>query len=331
MEKRNSYFITGATGFIGANLSLNLANSGHEVHALCRSETKAKMLSHQNIKIIQGDLMDSASLEMGMKNCAYVFHLAAFAKVWSKDPSMFTKINVEGTTNVLEAARKTNIQRVVVTSTAGIFGPSFGSPVHEQTERKIDFFNEYEETKWMAEEEVMRYVQEGMEIILVYPTRVYGPGQMSASNSVTKLIQMYAQGKWRFNPGNGKSVGNYVYIDDVISGHLLAMYSGAPGEKYILGGENASYNDLFDTLAQATGKKLSLFKIPLYLMWFFAWIQLMMAKLFGRPPLITPKWIRKYHYDTLVSSDKAIQQLNYKITSLKQGIEKTLQWLQKKS
>ena len=329
MADHNTYFITGATGFIGANLSLYLANSGHKVHALCRSDTKAKMLSHKNIKIIKGDLLDLASMEKGMENCEYVFHLAAFAKVWSKDVSLYTKINVDGTTNVLKTARKTNIQRVVVTSTAGIFGPSFGNPVNERTERQIDFFNEYEETKWMAEQEVIRYFKEGLEIVLVYPTRVYGPGQMSASNSVTKLIQMYSQGKWHIVPGNGKSIGNYVYIDDVISGHQLAAHFGVPGEKYILGGENASYNEFFDNLIEVTGRKYSLYKLPLYLMWFFAWIQLMMAVLFGRSPLITPKWVRKYNYDTQVSSDKAIQEINYKITSLKQGIEKTLQWIQK--
>src|SRR6476469_3271133 len=110
-------FITGATGYIGNNLAKRLASEGHIVHALCRSANKSLLLQHSNIKIFDGDISDVASVEKAMQGCEQVYHLAAYARVWAKDPSVFFKLNVEGTKHVLEAARKLVINDIVFTST----------------------------------------------------------------------------------------------------------------------------------------------------------------------------------------------------------------------
>lgn len=319
-------FITGATGFIGEHLALRLATEGHRIVALVRTPEKAAKLNHPNISIVMGDLFNIQALEEGMKNVGEVYHLAAFAKVWAKDDS-FKRVNVDGTINVLEVAKKQDVARIVITSTAGVIGPSVAGPATEENERAVDFFNDYERTKFEAEEKTKEFVAQGMHIVTVNPTRVFGPGELSVSNSVTTLIKQYAQGKWRVMPADGKSSGNYVFIDDVVNGHILAMAKGVAGERYILGGEDASYEELFATIAECTGKRYRLIKIPYGLLMLVARIQMLMAGVFGLEPTITPGWVRKFLYHWSVSSRKAQKELGYTITPLKESIQKTLDWL----
>ena len=240
--------VTGATGFIGINLCKELVNRGFKVNALYRSIDKANYLNNKNINLYRGDVTDPKSLEEAMLNCDYVFHLAAYAQVWAKDSQMFHSINYTGTLNILNIALKVGVKKIVVTSTAGVFGPSEGRVINEETRRKVDYFSLYERTKADAERLILERAAQGINVVIVNPTRVYGPGLLSTSNGVTRLIRLYIKGRFRFLPGSGNSIGNYVFIDDVVNGHLLALEYGKAGEKYILGGENVSYIDFFLSL-----------------------------------------------------------------------------------
>lgn len=326
MSKR--IFITGATGFIGRKLAHKLADEGNEVVALIRSRSKAAALQHERISFVEGDLFSIEALNEGMTGCDEVYHLAAFASVWAKGDT-FKTVNIDGTLNILDAAKKQGVGRIVVTSTAGVIGPAVDGPVNEETPRQVDFFTEYESTKYESELKIKEYAAEGLHVVIVNPTRVYGPGPLNVSNSVTKLVKQYIEGKWKFIPGDGLSTGNYVFVDDVINGHILAMAKGRSGERYLLGGEDATYFDLFDTIAEIGGKKYKLYKMPLGLMLAFGKIQLFLAENFGRQPMITPGWVRKYLYKWSVSSAKAEKELGYEITSLRSGIEQTVDWLRK--
>ena len=327
MSKR--IFITGATGFIGRKLAHKLADEGNEVVALIRSKSKAGALQHERISLVEGDLFSNEALESGMTGCQEVYHLAAFASVWAKGDT-FKTVNIDGTLNILDAAKKAGVDKIVVTSTAGVIGPAVNDqPVNEDTPRQVDFFTEYDSTKYESELKIKEYVSRGQHVVIVNPTRVYGPGPLNVSNSVTKLVKQYIEGKWKFIPGDGLSTGNYVYVDDVINGHILAMAHGRAGERYLLGGEDATYFDLFDTIANIGGKKYKLYKMPLGVMLTFGKLQLFLAEKFGRQPMITPGWVRKYNYRWMVSSAKAEKELQYEITSLKSGIEKTVEWLRK--
>lgn len=319
-------FITGSTGFIGRKLTMKLADEGHEVVALIRSKSKAKDLQHERVSFVEGDLFAHEALENGMKGCDEVYHLAAFASVWAKDDT-FKTVNIDGTLNVLSAAKKQGVGKVVVTSTAGVIGPAIDGPVNEDTPRQVDFFTDYESTKYESELKIKECVANGQHVVIVNPTRVYGPGPLNVSNSVTKLVKQYIEGKWKFIPGDGLSTGNYVYVDDVINGHILAMKNGRAGERYLLGGDDATYFELFDTIAEIGGKKYKLYKMPLGVLLAFGKIQLFMAEKFGRQPMITPGWVRKYLYKWSVSSAKAQSELGYEVTSLKQGIQNTVDWL----
>ena len=324
MSKR--IFITGGTGFIGQKLAKNLADEGNEVVALIRSKNKAQDLIHDNISLIEGDLFSIDALNAGMEGCDEVYHLAAFASVWAKDDT-FEKVNINGTLNILDAAKARGVKKTLVTSTAGVIGPAIDGPVNEDTPRKVDFFTPYESSKYESELKIKEYVQKGQDVVIVNPTRVYGPGPLNVSNSVTKLVKQYIEGKWKFMPGNGMSTGNYVYVEDVINGHKLAMQTGRAGERYLLGGEDATYHELFDTIADIGGQKHKLYKMPLGVMLTFGKVQLFMAENFGRQPMITPGWVRKYLYEWRVSSEKAQKELGYQVTPLKQGIQETVNWL----
>ncbi|MEZ4984075.1 MAG: SDR family oxidoreductase [Saprospiraceae bacterium] len=321
-------FITGGTGFIGGLLCNRLADQGYEVTALVRSPQKATRLQHPNITLVQGDLDDTLLMEQAMKGASAVFHIAALAGVWASE-NLFEQVNVIGTKNVLDAAQKAGVAKIIATSTAGVMGPATHGPVHEETPRSIDFFSDYERTKHQAEILMQQYAQAGQHIVIVNPTRVYGPGPLNVSNAATKLIDQYRKGQWRFLPGDGHSVGNYVFVEDVVNGHLLAWKHGRSGERYLLGGEDATYREFFDNIAVLNGKGYRLFPLPLAIMLGFSYLQLWLATYAGREPLITPGWVRKYNYHWSVSNEKARRELGYVATPLKIGIQKTLDWLKR--
>jgi len=317
------YFVTGASGYIGAHLVKSLVSKGHEVHALCRSEKKASALPEES-KVFYGDILEEEKIRKGMEGCDYVFHLAAFAKVWAKDSGRFYSINVTGTRLVLEAAKELDIKRVVVVSTAGVYGASFDGLIDEDFVRRKDFFNEYEGSKTLAESWVKDYVSEGLDVVIVSPTRVYGPYLSGKPDSVSLMIEKYVTGKWRFLPGPPDRIGNYVYVEDVVKGMELALKKGKRGRTYILGGENHSYHEFFRILSDVSGIRRKMFQIPITVSYIFAWIQLQSARLFGVEPLITPKWVPKAKYHWAVSSARAEKELGYQITSLSEGISKTV-------
>ena len=321
------YFVTGATGFIGERLVQRLVGRGDTVHALYRSEAKAAAIVHPLVRLFKGDITDVASLERGMTGCDGVFHAAAYAKVWAKDPSTYRRLNLDATRTILDLARRLGGPKVVFTSTGGVIGPSSGGAADEKTVRTVPFFNDYERTKAAAEEVARGFAALGQDVVIVNPTRVFGPGLISESNSVTRMIKLYRTGRFRILPGNGRSVGNYVFIDDVVDGHILAMEKGRSGERYILGGPNVSYLEFFAELAKITGRSRRMVRLPLPVMLAASGAMHLFARWFGIPPLITPEWVRKYLYDWVLSSDKAVRELGYHMTPLAEAFRKTVAWL----
>jgi nucleoside-diphosphate-sugar epimerase len=321
--------VTGATGYIGQKLAFELVNQGNTVHALIRDTSKAqRLLNHPEIKLFEGDIMDETSIQNAVQGCKQVYHLAALASVWHKNPNVFNRINVEGLKNVLEVCLGVGVKDILFTSTAGVVGESKdGKPVAELTNPSPKLETLYEKSKVEAECLVKAYCSKGIRGIIVNPSRVYGPGLLTESNGFTRLLKMYISGKWKIKPGNGNSIGNYVYIDDVVRGLIVAMAIASPAERYLLGGINSSYNEFFALVDQLTSVKRKLIAFPLPLMLFVSRVQLLLAKLFGKQPLITPPFVRKYNKHWIVSSAKAEKELGYTITPLSEGIEKTINWL----
>lgn len=323
-------FITGATGFIGAHLAQRLLEQGHRLKALCRQTSETSHLRHPHVELVQTDLLEPDRLVQAMKGCTQAYHLAALAKANVKDPQQYYNINVTGTMNVLKAARTAGVKRVVLTSTGGVAGPSHGVPVDEEMPRREGFFTAYESSKWLAEEEARAFAAQGHpEVVICSPCRVYGPGFLNDSNAATLLIKRYLEGTWRFLPGNGDGSGSYVFVEDVAKGLLLAMEHGRNGEKYYLGGENVTYRDFFEAIAEAAGeaRKEFMVPVPINVMVGAVWAQQKVAEAIGSQPKLTPRWARKYSYDWAVSSAKAANELNYHPQSLREGLTKTIAWL----
>ena len=320
--------VTGATGYVGQRLVSKLLDMGHIVHVLCRQKPDGALPDHERLAVFGGDLLKSASIESAMAGCDQVYHVAAYARAWAKDPQTYFKINVQGTVNVLEAAIKSGVKKVVYTSTGATFGTSNGSPMSEDAVRMFDFFTEYESSKFMAEEKVQHYVRRGLNVSIVHPVRVYGPGLWTESNIISMMIKSYVEGNWHVIPGNGQALGCFSYIDDVVKGHILAMEKGRPGEKYILGGANLNFNQFFDLLKRLTDKHFLLIHIPLPLLMLFGWKEEFFSKWFGKEPLITRKWINKYRYNLDCSCEKAVKELGYTVTPFEEGIRNTLLWIE---
>jgi len=325
------YFITGANGFIGTALCQRLVRDGNQVVAYIRSPEKAVELLHQNIQLVKGGLENTELMMNSMQGCDGIFHLAAHAKPYNKNREISFTINVLGTQQLLDAALKMKIKKVVITSSAATIEPSHSIPSDEDTPRTTPYFNDYESTKAKAEELALEYSKKGLDVVMVNPSRLYGPGLMNQSNSVTKMIDGYCKGSWRIIPGNGSKIGNYVFVDDVVNGHILAMKYGKSGERYILGGDNVTFNEFFKHLEEITSTKRYMIKLPVFVMLGASSLMVAIARLTGKEAMITPAWIKKYLHDWELSSEKATKELTYKITPLEVGMQKTIDWLKTKN
>jgi farnesol dehydrogenase len=321
-------FVTGSTGFIGSNLCNYLHDQGFHVLALARNRDRANTLLDNGIEIVDGIIDKIDAIKRKLDGCEYIFHLAAKADPWSKNPKEFYDINVSGTDNLLNIAKEVGVRRVVVTSTVGVLGASdTGDFIDENAIAPEPLDTEYDRTKLLAEKMIRARCKDGENIVIVNPSRVFGPGPLTKANSLTQLIKSYDEGKWRYILGDGNSIGNYVYVKDVIRGMHLAAERGKIGERYILGGENMSFNELFDLFKLSTGKHQRMIHVPLSLIMTIAKSQEFFANIFGRPPMITPAFVRKFSKDWKLSIEKANRELGYKPTSLSTAIEETVQWL----
>jgi farnesol dehydrogenase len=330
-ESEVPVFITGGTGFIGSELIRKLLRQGKRIHALVRSIDKAKeMLPEDGITWFEGGLHDTKTISSGMDGCDQVYHLAGFAKLWHRDRNTFYKVNVEGLRNILESATLTGVRKVVYTSTAGAIGPSGDQPVSEDTPRTFPPTTDYEKSKVESEKLIPEYLKRGLKIVTVNPTRVFGPGELNQSNSVTILIRDYIAGKWKFIPGDGTGIGNYAFIDDVVKGHTLAMEKGANGERFILGGANVSYNELFSSISEISQVSNKMYKVPVSLIMAMANFEQVKAAALGLEPLITPGFARKYLYDWETDHSKAEVELGYKATPFEKALRETIEWLKLK-
>jgi len=229
----------------------------------------------------------------------------------------------------IQAAEAAGIERVVLTSTIVTMGPSSGHDVRDESLPRITskYYTEYEESKAIAEQQARERASHGFPVVIVNPTRVYGPGKLTEGNSVSLMIDMYDRGKLPVLLNNGINVGNYVMVDDLVRGHILAMERGKIGERYILGGENASLRDIFRMVDEVSGRTHTQFPLPAGLAMFYGALEKKKAEWFGIYPQITPGWVETFLQDWAYTCGKAESELGYTITPLKEGIRKTYVWV----
>lgn len=320
-------FITGASGYLGQRLAWRLADAGEQVQVLIRNKNAVDNLNHPNIRIFFGDILELESVKEALGDCQYIFHIAALARVWSKNPEDFYTVNVEGTQNLIQAAKEAQIQKFILTSTTGTIGPSLKNPNDEDTPRWASFNNDYEISKYLAEKELLKEVLNGFPGLIVNPSRIFGPGLDSPSSGINRLIAGYLKNRVAIMPTTHHALGNYGFIDDIVEGHIQARDKGQIGQKYILGGENKSLGDLFKTIKNLTPQRGVMLKFPVWPLKYWSWLELYMGNKFGRSPKITPDFVKRINQDAAFSSKKAIDNLEYKITPFEEAIQTTIQFL----
>jgi nucleoside-diphosphate-sugar epimerase len=319
--------VTGATGYVGHNLALTLAQQGNEVNILVRNPDSVSIPRHRHIRVFKGDITEKISIVPAMKGCERVFHTAALVRLYANKPSSFYDVNVEGTRHVLDVALDTGVKKFAFTSTCGVIGPSLNKPMSETDPRITGFSNDYDLSKFLAEKLVIDYAGMGLFTVIASATKVYGPGIETHSLSVNSIVRRFIQGKITFCPTPDNLLSNYVFIDDLVKGHIQAAEKGKSGEKYILGGENLSYADFFQTLRNVSDRKGILLPVSKSLARFYGRWHFIQAKLQRKEPFFNSKGVNQIFCNKSFDCSKAIQDLGYTITPFARAIQTTIHFL----
>lgn len=320
------YLVTGANGFVGFALTRMLLERGHTVHALVRKQSTLSALAEPRLHLFTGDICHADSIIPAAAGCDGVFHTAAFVKPWASDLTIYQKVNVDGTRHVLNAAVHCGVKRVVCTSSAGIFGMSEGAPIDEHKNHPVSYRNPYERSKAAADALALSYADAFQAVILVAPTRIYGPAAENALQAINKLIYNYLYKGWRYIPGNGTQVANYIYVTDAVEGLISAMHNGRNGEYYILGGENSSMNNFFDLLSAVSGTHRRMIHISPLFLYGIAYIE-SVKPYFGGKPEFTTDWIHKAIGNWEIDCSKANTELGLQPIDLRTGLQLTVDHL----
>jgi farnesol dehydrogenase len=305
--------ITGATGYLGRALVLAFQAAGHSTVAFSRHATASGLPG----SCVDGDVRDRTALSRAAAGCEGVCHSAALVSVWRKRRDDFDEVNVGGFHNVLEAVRDAGIPRVLYTSSFLALPPP-GESVPGR-------WNDYQRTKVAADKAAERAVIEGLPLIRVYPGVIYGPGIMSDGNLVGRLIADHLAGRL---PGviGAEHTWSYAWVEDVAAGHVAALERGRPGERYLLGGENAPQMRMFEIVREATGRRLPR-RVPKWLAATVGAAEEIRAAMTGRPPLLTAGTVEILTHDWPLDSALAERELGYHVTPLQEGLLRVLQQL----
>jgi len=316
--------VTGATGFVGGAVARALIRAGVDVRVLARSQSDTQNLSGLPVERVEGDLLNPASLRTALAGCQQLYHVAAYYALWAKDPSIFYDINVTGTCNVLTAARLAGIQRTVYCSTIGAIGlPADGGLGTENTPVSLDqMAGHYKRSKYLAEQEVLKFASEGLPVVIVNPSAPVGAGDVKPTPTGQVIVD-FMKGRM---PAYIETGLNIVDVDDVAAGHLLAMEKGRQGERYILGCRNLMLKDVFEILSGLTGIKAPSLRLPRSAVLPLAYVNQWIANLTGQPPRIPLEGVKMAKYRMHYDCSKAIRELGIPQTPPEAALEKAVQW-----
>lgn len=317
--------VTGATGHIGNVLVRELINHGDRVRALVLPGDNLNSLAGLDIEIAEGDVLDPASLEAAFQGVRGVYHLAGIISIMPGENSQLNRVNIEGTRNVLQAAKSCAVKRIVYTSSIHAF---YRAPHGVTIDESIPFdptnpVGAYDRSKALATLVVQDAARHGTDVVIVCPTGVIGPHDYLGSEmgsiikrAVDHKPQLYLDGAYDF-----------VDVRDVAQGMQLAFQKGCAGEVYILSGEWIEVEQLINLVQEISGSHTARIKVPLWLAKFITLFTPTYYRLAKIAPRITPYSIETLHSNSVISSSKARQELGYSPRPLKQSISDTVSWL----
>lgn len=319
--------VTGANGFIGSALVRRLLDAGHPVRALVRPGSNRASLADLPVEVATGDLTDPDSLDQALAGCASLFHAAADYRLWAPDPDRMYRANVDGTRNVMHAASRAGVERIVHTSSVATLGihPD-GTPADEDTPPDpADLIGPYKHSKYLAEAEVIRQIrEEGLPAVIVHPSTPVGPRDIRPTPT-GRMILDAAAGKMPAFVDTGL---NLVHVDDVATGHVAAHDRGEIGGHYILGGENLTLRQMLAEVAAIMGRQPPRIRLPHRLVLPIAYAAEAWARISGREPLATVTGVKLSKKPMFFTSAKAKRDLGYHPRPARTALEEAIAWFE---
>jgi len=324
MGASDRVLITGATGFVGSAVARLLVERGFAVRALIRPTSPTFHLSGLDLDLAPGDLRDPASVRAAMRGVRWLFHVAADYRLWARDPAELAATNVAGTRTIMEAAMRAGVERIVHTSSVATLAPRPDrSPADETVPLSEDkAVGNYKRTKIQAERIVEALLPQGLQAIIVNPSTPVGPRDVRPTPTGRMILEA-AAGRM---PGFVDTGLNMVHVDDVAAGHLAALERGRIGERYILGGQNASLRQILTTVAERAGRRPPRLTIPRAAVVPIAVVAELAARVTGREPLITREGLRMSRSTMFFTAAKAERELGYRARPYGEGIAEAIAW-----
>ena len=317
--------LTGATGFVGSAVARILVRNGFPVRALVRRGSPRFHLGDLDLEFVEGDLRDADSVAGAVKGASYVFHVAADYRLWARDPREIFTANVESTRNVMHAALRAGVERVVYTSSVATLGlrPD-GSPADETNPlSEAQGIGAYKRSKIAAERLVEAMIAgDKLPAVIVNPSTPIGPRDVKPTPT-GRIIVEAACGRI---PGFVDTGLNLVHVDDVADGHLAALERGVVGERYILGGANVTFAAMLADIARLVGRAPPRLRIPRAAVMPIAYAAELMARFTGREPFATVDGVRMAKYRMFFTAAKAERELGYRPRPYIAGLEDAIRW-----
>lgn len=323
-------FVTGASGFIGANLVHELAARGHRVRALLRPGSDTRGLQGVVFDTVACDLGDRARLESAMRGCDWCFHVAASYHLWLRDYRPMYAANVDGTRAVLEAAAAAGCSRIVYTSTVGCIGlpQAVNGEVRptDETATTIEsqMSNHYKRSKWRAEQVALELARKGVPVVIVNPSAPVGPRDVKPTPTGKVIVDFLN----RAMPAYLDTGLNWVHVRDVAAGHVLAAEKGRGGERYILGHAEGNWTmqQTFAVLEEITGVPAPRMRIPYWVALGAAHVDETISRFTGKPPKAPLAGVRMAKYMMFFNPAKAVRELGMPQTPPRQALLEAVEW-----
>jgi len=316
--------VTGVAGFVGSSVARALAASGRRVRGLVRASSPTANLADFPGELKEADLRDAAAVNSSFRGVRELFHVAADYRLWSRDPEEIVRNNLSMTQNVMTAARDAGVERIVYTSSVATLLPDPSGPADEtRAARPEQATGTYKRSKVVAERLVEEMVvRDGLPAVIVNPSTPIGPRDVKPTPTGRIIVEAANGGM----PAYVDSGLNLVHVDDVAMGHLLAAEKGRIGERYILGGQDATLAEMLAEIARILGRKPPKLELPRAPLYPLAWLAERWADVTGREPFLTLDSLRMARHKMFYSSAKAERELGYRARPYAEALRDAIDW-----
>ncbi len=325
-------FLTGGTGYLGGHVARAFLAAGHQVEALVRDRDRALDLQDHGASLVEGDVTAPETWRDPLRRAEVFVHSAAIVLPWAEDPTVFKRVNVDGTLRMVDHAADCGVSRILVASSLFVFGPSPAGTVGDERlvegeAHPLTRVNRYVHSKRLAAEALWKRQRDGLPITVLYPTILLGPGNLTAGNHTATVLSDIGRGKFPGLVGGGEQIWNLVPVESAARGFVCALENGPAIEEYILGGENWTQRQLVERAAYHFGVRAPLRRLGRALPMTMAWFAERWGAMRNQKPFLTRAEVSLYDADWAFSSEKATREIAYDRGGVEATVEATANWL----